>query len=322
MNSADLNPAQARVVSELMDIGAPRPRFERGLAAELRQWLEESLRPVADSLGARRQVFVAKRDLGNVHACESYWKAEKGNFEWSARTAIGTVAHKAIEKWIFAPTDLDPLDAVDGCLADFANDDRRASPGPWLATASALDVAELRARANNAVVAFKESWPRIPAAWSPRCETPIYVSLGGDRITLQGKPDLVLGVAKGHEARCLIVDLKTGRSHASHRDDLRFYALLQTLKIGVPPFRVASYYLDGATFTCEDITVEILETAVRRTIDGVIAIARLEDDDAAQGPAISPGPTCAWCSIRDSCPGPAQLVADRDFDQPDQEDLD
>ena len=44
----------------------------------------------------------------------------------------------------------------------------------------------------------------------------------------------------------LIVDLKTGLRYQGHADDLRFYALVETLRIGVPPFRVATFYLDTA----------------------------------------------------------------------------
>ena len=103
----------------------------------------------------------------------------------------------------------------------------------------------------------------------------------------------------------LIVDLKTGWSYPHHFDVLRFYALLQTLKVGVPPYRVATYYLDSATFHHEDVTEATLEVAAGRTVDGVRKIAWLLQD---AGPAaITPGPTCRWCRRRDDCDGPAQL---------------
>ena len=126
---------------------------------------------------------------------------------------------------------------------------------------------------------------------------------------LWGKVDLVLGVARGDEARSLIVDLKTGRSYPGHLDDLRFYALVQTLRIGVPPFRVASYYLDTATFHAEDVTAEMLAVAVRRTVDGAVKMARLLDP--ATPAALSPGPTCTWCTLRTTCEGPASYQASR-----------
>ena len=74
------------------------------------------------------------------------------------------------------------------------------------------------------------------------------VDLCDERIVLRGKYDLALGRAQGTEARVLIVDFKTGDRHGSHLDDLRYYALLETIRNGVPPFRVATYYLDASTF--------------------------------------------------------------------------
>jgi hypothetical protein len=81
------------------------------------------------------------------------------------------------------------------------------------------------------------------------------------------------------------------------------------LRIGVPPFRVASYYLDTATFHHEDVTVDMLAVAVRRTVDGARKMARLLERDAAA--AIAPGPTCTWCSLRHECEGPAAYAASR-----------
>ncbi len=158
------------------------------------------------------------------------------------------MVHKAIELSISSRTEAVALDLVDHAMASLADDTRRSSPRPWLLTATPLELADLRGRAHDTVVKFQECWPRLQAAWAPRTETGIGAELCGSRIVLWGRVDLVLGVARGDEARALIVDLKTGRSYPNHLDDLRFYALVQTLRIGVPPFRVASYYLDTATF--------------------------------------------------------------------------
>jgi hypothetical protein len=118
---------------------------------------------------------------------------------------------------------------------------------------------------------------------------------------LSGKIDLCLGRAAGAEARCLFVDLKTGGHYPAHLDDLRFYALVQALRIGVPPFRVASYYLDSATFAFEDVTAETLEIARRRTEDGARKMAELQA--GARPAAITPCPRCRYCPIRADCDG-------------------
>ena len=72
---------------------------------------------------------------------------------------------------------------------------------------------------------------------------------------------------------------------------------------------MASYYLDTATFHAEDVTVEMLAVAVRRTVDGAVKMARLLEKDVPA--AISPGPTCTWCTLRETCEGPARYQASR-----------
>ena len=50
------------------------------------------------------------------------------------------------------------------------------------------------------------------------------------------------------------IDLKTGRITPTHRDDLRFYALIETLRSRQAPRRLASYSLDAARLDDEDVT--------------------------------------------------------------------
>lgn len=299
------------MVNDLLALGQPRPRFGPEVADGLRRDLEEALAPVAGGLDGD-PLWVTKQALAQVHACEGHYRSEQEAFDWNPRTATGTVVHKALHLLISARGEVAPLDVVDHAIAAFDDDTRRSSPGTWLRQASELELAELRALANEAVVKYLECWPPLPARWVPRTETGLGADLCGGRVVLRGKVDLALGIARGDEARVLIVDLKTGRSQPHrHLDDLRFYALVQTLRVGVPPFRVASYYLDTATFHAEDVTTELLETTARRTVDAVAKMARLLDHAAV--PAITPGPTCRWCRVAAECPGPATL--DRDIDE-------
>jgi PD-(D/E)XK nuclease superfamily protein len=297
------------VVDDLLAFGQPRPTFDPALAAGLRARMEEALGPLAEGLG--RLLRISKHDLSNVHTCEAYYRAEKDSFAWGPRNAYGTVAHRALRLSVALHGEPDPLDLVDMAIAAYLADEQDASLGPYLAGASRLEMAELRASANDVVVQFLECFPPLRREWRPRTDTPILVKLCADRITLRGKPDLAFGQARGSEAGVLILDLKTGWSYPHHFDDLRFYALLQTLKVGVPPYRVASYYLDSATFHHEDVTPATLEIAAGRTVDGVRKIVRLLDP--VEPAAITPGRTCRWCRLRDDCDGPAQLP-DRDDD--------
>jgi hypothetical protein len=295
------------VVDELLAFHQPRPRFPPGLAESLRRRMEEALGPVADDLD--RSLRVGKHDITSVHSCEAYFRAEKDSFAWGPRTSNGSIAHRALRLSISMRDEAAPLDLVDMAIdAYVAEDSGDGGLGRYLGSAPPHELAELRASANDVVVQFLECFPPLLREWRPRTDTPILVQLCGERISLRGRPDLAFGQARGDEAGVVIVDLKTGWSYPHHFDDLRFYALLQTLKTGVPPYRVASYYLDSATFHHEDVTPGILEIAAGRTVDGVRKIARLLGDD---GPAaITPGPTCRWCRLRDDCEGPGQLLED------------
>jgi len=318
--SPELTPVQLRVLDDLMARGRPRPRFAPVLAVDLRARLEEGISPLIGEAAAGPAaddgpLWVTKGVLSQVHACEAHHLDEvQQPFAWNAGNARGTVAHRALELTLSSRDSPAPLDLVDRALDSLGADDPRGVLRPWLSGATAVEMADLRAGANDAVSKFIECWPPLKASWTPRTETRIGADLCDDRVVLRGKVDLVLGHARGDEARGLVVDLKTGRAYSSHLDDLRYYALVQTLRVGVPPFRVASYYLDTATFHHEDVTADTLAIAVRRTVDGVRKLVEL---GLGRPPTITPGPQCGWCRLATSCEGPDQWRRSRgDDDRP------
>jgi hypothetical protein len=105
----------------------------------------------------------------------------------------------------------------------------------------------------------------------------------------------------------VIVDLKSGRIVDRHREDLRFYALIETLCRGVPPRRLASFALDSGVAVVEDVTPVLLQSTLRRTLDAVARMVELRVDD--RSPAVTPGPTCGWCPLLEACePGTARMA--------------
>ena len=68
---------------------------------------------------------------------------------------------------------------------------------------------------------------------------------------------------RGRESRRVIVDFKSGGHSPVHRDDLRFYALIETLVHDVPPRRLVTYYLDDAECEVEEVTIGVLRAALR-----------------------------------------------------------
>lgn len=279
-----------------------------GIAGLLLDELEKSLAPLADELTPEAPMWVSKHALSTVHTCEAHHLAGQGSFEWSPATVRGTVAHRAIEIGIHHRGLPNPAELVDETIARLV-DDTRAPASMYLASLSEYERAEVRGLAVEHVSAFQECFPPLKANWIPRTESKVQVSLFGGKILLSGKVDLTLG----RPGAKVIIDLKTGRPNASHRDDLRFYALIETIKMGVPPRKLASYYLDQARTHPEDVTEGLLRSAARRTVDGVMRMYAITY--ANQEPVRRPGPQCRWCPIAEDCDvGQAFLSAGADDD--------
>jgi len=288
--------------------GGERPTFDALLAVRLRDVMEGQLAPVADRLG-RHELVVAKQGLSGVLQCERQWLAgEQGRFSWTLRTAGGTVAHRAIALGLFTRNDPAPVELVDGALERIIEEGHDWSPAGFLAGMGPAELAELRGEATAQVQGFMTCFPPLGRSWRPAVEARIRVDLCGDRVVLKGKVDLALGQPAGTQARVLIIDLKAARPFRTHIDDLRYYALLETIRTGVPPFRVASFYLDSGRWQQEDVTEAALLTAARRVVDGVRRMVELRID--GRPPTLGPGPGCAFCAERAECPGPERWQAE------------
>jgi len=302
-------PTQRRVAIELFDQRGRRPSFDPMIGPELRARLEEAIGPLVADRQPDDPLYLAKRTLGLIHSCEGSLVADRETpFVWSVAAARGSVAHKAVELAVTLRGDPSPLDLVELAIERLI-DSRDRGVSAWLLDAPAADVAEVRGAAADWVVKFQDTFPTLQRAWRPRVESALTVDLCGGRVTLRGKVDLALGRAAGTTARVLIVDFKTGRPQPVHGEDLRFYALLETIRVGVPPFRLATFSLDSGSWVSEDIDDDVLTSAVRRTIDATAKLVALEEGTP---PALRAGPFCRWCPAASRCPtAPSDL---RDVD--------
>ncbi|MGH9185276.1 MAG: PD-(D/E)XK nuclease family protein [Acidimicrobiales bacterium] len=303
--AVELNPAQQDVLDVLGSLRDGRPVFDAGLRHDLRIELEDGLAPVVtalDDVDDTETLWVSKHALATVHGCEVRFLAEDaiGFAGWSVPTARGTVAHKAIElsvHWRGAPT---PMELTDEAIARLTE----TATGPtalaaWLQGLSDVERAELRAQVNDHVAKFLECFPPLRARWRPVTEAKLRQSLCGERIVLAGKADLTLGMASGTTAGKVLIDLKTGGFAPAHLDDLRFYALVEAMRMGVPPRRLATYYLDAGRLMAEDVTEAMLRSTTARVIDGAARMVALRHGGAQ--PVLRPGPACRWCPKLAEC---------------------
>jgi hypothetical protein len=156
----------------------------------------------------------------------------------------------------------------------------------------------LRCKAVERTTKFFQQFPPLDARSHPMLESSVRWRPPGC-IEAGGRADLVIGRPSGRESRRVIVDFKSGGHSPVHRDDLRFYALIEALVHDVPPRRLVTYYLDDAECEVEEVTIGVLRAALRRMLDGIAIHADLTVDGRAPRRRIGVG--CRWCPLIDGC---------------------
>jgi hypothetical protein len=291
---ANFTPTQQRMFAMLRREGEPLV-FDEEFVDGIVSAATEAVAALSERLGGER-LWVSKSRLSAVHGCEVKYLAPD-DFAWNPATAAGFVAHKAIELAQYWRGETDPLAAVDEALARLA--DQADNRGAYIAGLRDAEWAELRGRAVERTTKFMQDFPPLPNTAQPVFEASAKWQPPGT-IEFSGKADLVVGKPNGRESRLLIVDLKSGARSFHHRDDLRFYALLQTLRHSVPPRRLVTYYLDYADAEAEDVSEGLLEAALARALAG---IERHIEITVEGRPAVKrPGFACRWCPLRAECP--------------------
>src|SRR6185503_8671696 len=137
---------------------------------------------------------------------------------------------------------------------------------------------------------FRSTMPplrRMRRELAPSTEWHVRVELLGGTVVLSGQLDLVLG---------------SGRAGPEHAEDMRFYALLLGLRFGIPPYRVATLYLESGEWQAEDVDERVLDRAADRVIEAIRAAAA---SAAGRPGALTPGPYCTWCPRSLTCPSSA-----------------
>lgn len=302
-----LTPSQEDTLAQIRPPAEDRPTYRSTLRLDLLHRLEGELVEVADQLD--EPLWVSKRALQAVHGCEAAHEAEQAQpFDYTVPTARGQVFHKAVELSVHLGAKRQPLELVDEAVASLMAKENKLAD--FLQTTGEVALAELRSECGALITTFLETFPPLRAAWRPTTEASRRVGLHRDQIMLFGRLDLTLGGPVDTTAGRVIIELKTGRPSSQHHDDLRFYGLLETLVIGVPPLMLATFYVDAGRVQTELVDESLLETAVRRTVDGVRRLADLRAGDVEARRV--PGPPCRWCSISTDCVPGSRWLEEQD----------
>jgi hypothetical protein len=314
-----LNPAQQDVLERLGATKGERPTFPADLRDELRKELRQHLAPVVEALGGD-SMFLSKRVIEQSHGCEvANLDEEARPFAWSVPMARGVLAHKAIELSLSYPNATPPLVLVEEAMASLMSGDR--SIGDYLRTCGETARAELASAANGHLSQFLEQWPPLKKEWRPVLEQRLRHEIADGHITLDGRPDLTIGRpegdsgdGRGNVAGKVIVDFKTGYRSEAHVADMRFYALLDALVVGVPPRLVATYYLDQGELHAEPVTLALVHSAIDRTVAAAFKLVELRQ---GREPVRLAGPRCRWCALRSECDAGTAYVDGLDLDRVD-----
>ena len=285
--SGALTPVQERTLAALRRAEAPVV-FDPAFVADLRQDAVDGLAELTERLDDTR-LSINKFNVANVLVCETHY-LEPEPFVWKPAIARGQVAHKAIQLLLNWRGESTPIDLVDEAMARLADED--SSIGEWIAALDPADEADLRGRAVERVTQFVECFPPLRRTWHPMTEAQVRWPLDGP-IMLRAKADLVIGKPNGAESRKLLIDLKSGRIVDRHREDLRFYALVETLAREVPPRSVASFSLEAGEAVVDQVNEAMLRSSLRRTLDAISRMIELSVEGRDPKPPPSSG--CFRC---------------------------
>jgi hypothetical protein len=259
----------AEVLALLRGDTATRPRFDPGLAGGLRAWLEDA---AYDAVVARGE-HAAPLFLGPRQLLGSHDEQHDDSGAATDRPDLSRLVHALLRQLVHTGEIHDPLaDALDALRAsgDEAAVRQMESLAPAARTALAETLA-LHARNLHALV------PRFAPGWMPRTNDRVAIPLAGGRIVLHGMFDLVVGLPQPRTASLCALGLSTGGTWAVARRSLHYLSLLETLRSGAPPFRLALLESASGRYGVEDVREEHL-----RAIASHIA-AWLAQPGAARG---------------------------------------
>jgi hypothetical protein len=266
--------AGGEVLALLRDAAA-RPSFDPGLAGGLRAWLEDAAYRVVASrgdlapplvLGARELLGPGAIDgaaAGGVGRCGGA-SGRVGAEGLAEEAVVSRLVHALFRRLVVGDAG-GALDAIEDPLGDALDACRAEGPdGSGATTVESVEAMDDAARAVlGGLVAshaahLTDLVPRLAPAWMPRTDDRVAIPLAGGRVVLHGTFDLLVGLPRAGTASLCALGLCTGGSWARERRSLHYLALLETLRSGIPPFRLALLETGSGRYGIEDVREEHL----------------------------------------------------------------
>lgn len=245
-------PAPDDLLSVLRGTPALRPAVDHGLAGGLRAWLEDG---IFERLGTPSDVRLTSRSIA-------------GEPVRAGATALlrGALLRQLVRLKVASAPVRDPFDDASCALSASGRDD------DLVATLVDLDPdehARLAAEVEAHAAVLDEALPAVPARWSPRCGMRQAIPLAGGGVELRGVVDVALGAPGSSRACVCLLEVTTSTLEDRHDAVLSYLALLETLRSGESPLRVAALSTADGSFRVHDVTPELLGDAVERVLSAL-----------------------------------------------------
>ena len=242
------------VLALLREGSASRPRFDPDLGGGLRAWLEDAASLVVQARGEDAPALhLGPRQL--IDAGVGGGVGVAVDREPSMAVVVACVVHALFRQVVVTGTVDDPLG--DGLAA------LRVDPGQRdvVRRVESMSVSERRHLAtviDAHAGRLRGLMPRLQPGWMPRSGDRVAVPLAGGRVVLHGTFDLLLGTPSETRASLCAVGLTTTGPWDRARRKLHLLALLELLRSGNPPFRLALLDTDTGRYGVEDVAEEHL----------------------------------------------------------------
>lgn len=279
------------------DKRAIRPRVQPRLATILRRRVVDGAGQALHS--GSSTLWLNKTALAALSCDGRYLDRLQTPFEWSPEAVAGQLAHTVVATDIAGHQSRGIDELVQYSWKRLLH--RGGGAGRYLAGLRGPDADAVKAEAAKRGYGFRECFPVLPDWMHARTEVAFTWRLS-DRVVCKGVPDLVVGRPDPQRQLQQLIDVKTGGRQPGHQEELRFHALLATIKYGVAPFRVATYYLDEADWVAEDVHADVLLQTADRLAAHVKRAVWLQSQPADAELTLRTGSACNWCTRAPTCP--------------------
>jgi hypothetical protein len=281
VDGPDRGTGRDEVLTLLRDGSGRRPRFDPGLAGGLRAWLEDGASELAAARGEDAPPLVLGPRLlwsRPAAALDQVGEATPGRFppEFELSCLVRVLFRQVVATGRVG----DPLvEAVDALRVDPG----RAALVRHVAELSAEARAQLSSSLATHVAHLSNLTPRFADSWLPRTDDRVAIPLAGGRVVLSGVFDLLVGAPVPGTATLCALGLTTGGRWAEARTALHYLALLETLRSGSPPFRLALLHSAIGRYGVEDVREEHLRAIVSHVVARLSSVD--SPDDGRDGDA-------------------------------------